>query len=84
VILINDGEIVEQATHQQLLDAKGFFHGLYMSQFNGLAIQAITPGGCPVCRLPPGRRLTAPFFYVFLTPSPLFLVPILTCDCLHC
>jgi ATP-binding cassette subfamily B protein len=38
VIVINGGEIVEQGTHQQLLDAKGFFHKLYMSQFKGLAI----------------------------------------------
>jgi ATP-binding cassette subfamily B protein len=38
VIVIKDGEIVEQGTHQQLLDAKGFFHHLYMSQFKGMAI----------------------------------------------
>ena len=38
VIVIRDGEIVEQGTHQQLLDARGFFHQLYMSQFKGLAI----------------------------------------------
>jgi ATP-binding cassette subfamily B protein len=38
VIVIKDGEIVEQGTHQQLLDAKGFFHHLYVSQFKGLAI----------------------------------------------
>jgi ATP-binding cassette subfamily B protein len=38
VIVIKDGEIVEQGTHQQLLDAKGFFHHLYKSQFKGLAI----------------------------------------------
>ncbi|MCL4270637.1 MAG: ABC transporter ATP-binding protein/permease [Anaerolineales bacterium] len=38
VIVIRDGEIVEQGTHQQLLKAKGFFHHLYMSQFKGLAI----------------------------------------------
>jgi ATP-binding cassette, subfamily B, multidrug efflux pump len=38
VIVIKDGEIVEQGTHQQLLDAKGIFHHLYMSQFKGLAI----------------------------------------------
>jgi ABC-type multidrug transport system fused ATPase/permease subunit len=38
VIVIKDGEIVEQGTHQQLLNAKGFFHHLYMSQFKGLAI----------------------------------------------
>src|SRR5512133_1497234 len=38
VIVIKDGEIVEQGTHGQLLDARGFFHQLYMSQFKGLAI----------------------------------------------
>lgn len=38
VIVINNGEIVEQGTHQQLLEAKGFFYKLYMSQFKGLAI----------------------------------------------
>ena len=30
VIVIKDGEIVEQGTHQELLDAKGFFHHLYI------------------------------------------------------
>ena len=38
VIVIKNGEIVEQGTHQQLLEAKGVFHQLYMSQFKGLAI----------------------------------------------
>jgi ATP-binding cassette subfamily B multidrug efflux pump len=38
VIVINNGEIVEQGTHAQLLESKGFFHHLYMSQFKGLAI----------------------------------------------
>lgn len=38
IIVIKDGEIVEQGTHQQLLDAKGFFHHLYKAQFKGLAI----------------------------------------------
>jgi ATP-binding cassette subfamily B protein len=38
VIVINNGEIVEQGTHQQLMETKGFFHHLYMSQFKGLAI----------------------------------------------
>jgi ATP-binding cassette subfamily B protein len=35
VIVINDGKIVEQGTHQQLLDKRGFFYNLYMSQFKG-------------------------------------------------
>jgi len=38
VIVINHGEIVEQGTHQELLNKRGFYHHLYMSQFKGQAI----------------------------------------------
>jgi ATP-binding cassette subfamily B protein len=38
IFVIQDGEIVEQGTHQQLLDRRGFFHHLYVSQFKGLQI----------------------------------------------
>jgi ATP-binding cassette subfamily B multidrug efflux pump len=38
VLVINDGEIVEKGTHQQLLDLRGFYHHLYMSQFKGQTI----------------------------------------------
>jgi ATP-binding cassette subfamily B multidrug efflux pump len=38
VIVIDEGEIVEQGTHQQLLDKRGFFYHLYMSQFKGQQI----------------------------------------------
>ena len=38
VVVINHGEIVEQGTHQALLDQKGFYYNLYMSQFKGQAI----------------------------------------------
>jgi len=38
VVVINNGEIVEQGTHQQLLDKRGFYHNLYLSQFKGQAI----------------------------------------------
>ncbi len=38
VIVINEGEIVEQGTHQQLLDKHGFFYHLYRSQFKGQEI----------------------------------------------
>jgi ATP-binding cassette subfamily B multidrug efflux pump len=38
VIVIKDGEIVEQGSHQQLLDRRGFFHHLYLSQFKGQQI----------------------------------------------
>jgi ATP-binding cassette subfamily B multidrug efflux pump len=38
VLVVNNGEIVEKGTHQQLLDARGFYHHLYVSQFKGQAI----------------------------------------------
>ena len=38
LVVVNDGEIVEQGSHQQLLDARGFYHNLYRSQFKGQAI----------------------------------------------
>jgi len=38
VLVINNGEIVEKGTHQQLLDAHGFYQHLYISQFKGQAI----------------------------------------------
>ena len=37
VIVINDGRIVEQGTHQQLLRLGGIYHHLYISQFKGHA-----------------------------------------------
>ena len=38
MLVINNGEIVEQGTHQELLDKRGFYHHLYLSQFKGQAI----------------------------------------------
>ena len=38
VAVIDHGEIVEQGSHQQLLDKQGFYYHLYMSQFKGLTI----------------------------------------------
>jgi ATP-binding cassette, subfamily B, multidrug efflux pump len=38
VLVINHGEIVERGSHQQLLDQRGFFYNLYMSQFKGQEI----------------------------------------------
>jgi ABC-type transport system involved in Fe-S cluster assembly fused permease/ATPase subunit len=35
VIVINEGEIVEQGIHQQLLDKRGFFQYLYIGQSKG-------------------------------------------------
>ena len=38
VVVINNGEIVEKGSHQELLDRRGFYHHLYLSQFKGNAI----------------------------------------------
>jgi len=35
LLVIDDGEIVEQGTHRSLLAARGFYHRLYMAQFKG-------------------------------------------------
>ena len=33
ILVMKDGDIVEQGTHQQLLDKGGFYAGLYNAQF---------------------------------------------------
>jgi ATP-binding cassette subfamily B protein len=38
VVVIDSGEIVEQGNHQELLDKRGFYYRLYVSQFKGNAI----------------------------------------------
>jgi len=38
VLVMNEGRVVEEGTHQQLLDRRGFYHRLYVSQFKGQAI----------------------------------------------
>ncbi|MCX8012884.1 MAG: ABC transporter ATP-binding protein/permease, partial [Rectinema sp.] len=35
IVVINEGEIVEQGTHLELMERRGFYHRLYMSQFKG-------------------------------------------------
>jgi ATP-binding cassette subfamily B protein len=35
VLVINNGEIIERGTHDSLLEQKGFYYNLYMSQFRG-------------------------------------------------
>jgi ATP-binding cassette, subfamily B, multidrug efflux pump len=35
ILVINGGEIIEQGNHQELLEAGGFYHNLYTSQFKG-------------------------------------------------
>jgi len=38
ILVINDGEIIERGTHDDLLEKKGFYHHLYVSQFKGQQI----------------------------------------------
>lgn len=38
VVVMDQGRIVEQGSHQQLLEQKGFYHHLFVSQFKGNAI----------------------------------------------
>jgi ATP-binding cassette subfamily B protein len=38
VVVINEGEIVEQGSHDALLEKRGFYYNLYMSQFKGQKI----------------------------------------------
>jgi ATP-binding cassette subfamily B multidrug efflux pump len=33
VLVVNDGEIIERGRHTELLEKKGFYYNLYMSQF---------------------------------------------------
>ncbi|MEA2003282.1 MAG: ABC transporter ATP-binding protein [Actinomycetota bacterium] len=40
IMVLNGGEIVEYAPHTELMEARGFYYALYMSQFKGKA-----PGG---------------------------------------
>jgi ATP-binding cassette subfamily B protein len=35
ILVINDGEIIERGSHEELLDQRGFYHNLYLSQFKG-------------------------------------------------
>ena len=43
IMVLNCGEIVEYASHDELMAAKGFYYTLYMSQFKGKS-----PGGAEV------------------------------------
>ncbi len=35
VLVIDDGEIIERGTHRELMEMKGFYYRVYMSQFKG-------------------------------------------------
>ena len=35
ILVINQGKIIERGSHEYLLDKKGFYHQVYISQFKG-------------------------------------------------
>jgi ATP-binding cassette subfamily B protein len=41
ILVINNGEIVERGTHDEMMKAKGFYYELYMSQFKGRIAEII-------------------------------------------
>jgi ATP-binding cassette subfamily B protein len=41
ILVMNEGRIVERGTHEELIDARGFYHELYTSQFE----EALEPAG---------------------------------------
>ena len=38
ILVMNDGQIIEQGTHRELMDSRGFYHNLYHSQFGNDAL----------------------------------------------
>lgn len=34
ILVLKDGQIIEQGNHESLLNAKGFYYDLYQSQFS--------------------------------------------------
>ena len=36
ILVMKDGRIIEQGNHKELMDRKGFYASLYMSQFESL------------------------------------------------
>ncbi len=47
IMVLNGGEIVEMASHDELMAAKGFYFALYMSQFKGRGTSGDAAGGAP-------------------------------------
>jgi ATP-binding cassette, subfamily B, multidrug efflux pump len=48
ILVMESGRIVEQGTHEELLDARGAFYRLYAAQFRGGAEEAVEePAGVP-------------------------------------
>jgi ATP-binding cassette subfamily B protein len=42
VLVVNGGEIIERGSHESLLEQKGFYHHLYLSQFKGQTLSSLS------------------------------------------
>jgi hypothetical protein len=61
VLVIDDGEIIERGTHRELMEMRGFYFRVYMSQFKGtnggdLEPIRLTPAEPQAPQLPQGGR----------------------------
>jgi len=45
ILVIDKGEIVERGTHKELMDMRGFYYNLYMTQYKGRVSEVIPLGG---------------------------------------
>jgi ATP-binding cassette subfamily B protein len=57
VLVINDGEIIERGTHEELLEKKGFYYRIYISQFKGTNVDDFEP-----VKLMPAEQIAPQFF----------------------
>jgi len=62
VLVINNGEIIELGTHEGLLEKRGFYYRVYMSQFKG------TNGDLEPIRLTPAEQ-SAPQYIQGVPPG---------------
>jgi ATP-binding cassette subfamily B multidrug efflux pump len=58
VLVINNGEIIERGTHKELLEKRGFYYNLYMSQFKGTNLSRAEEAPAPVYAEARGRGPT--------------------------
>lgn len=48
VLVINDGRIIERGTHESLLEQRGFYYNLYISQFRGAVTELTSEPAAPL------------------------------------
>ncbi len=41
ILVVHDGKIIERGTHRQLMDARGYYYGLYSRQYEKIAVNSV-------------------------------------------